>query len=306
VPSLDDDELRAATFAYLDSLMPLHGGQVWGEDLKAFTFKGQRLSLLQHMRGIRVISGLAAALTIRTTFRANPETQPYADSEGPDGYFRYKWRGTDPSAFDNMALREAMRSERPLAWFFGVAPNWFIPVYPIWLVDEEPSQHQFVVAFDRAMREQWSGSGLLEHPVDLALRRQYAEATVKRRLHQPVFRRRVLSAYGSQCAVCHLRHDELLDAAHIKEDADGGQPVVPNGLAMCAIHHRAFDSDVLGITPSCQIRIRADILVEKDGPTLRYALQGLHKSNLHVPVRKTAHPNAELLEDRYERFLAAG
>jgi predicted restriction endonuclease len=68
------------------------------------------------------------------------------------------------------------------------------------------------------------------HPADLALRRQYAQATVRRRLHQPVFRERVLLAYSLQCALCGLRHPELLDAAHIKEDSEGGQPVVPNGV----------------------------------------------------------------------------
>jgi len=301
----NDDRLRAAAFAYLDRIAPTHGGQVWGEDLKRFEFEGAKVSLLQHMKGIRVVSGLPAALTIRTTFKVNPADQPYADAEGPDGYYRYKWRGTDPHAFDNVALREALRLGKPLAWFFGVAPNWFIPLYPIWLVEEEPSEHQFVVAFDDAMREQWAGPDLLEHPVDLALRRQYAEVTVKQRLHQPIFRRRVLAAYKSQCAVCHLRHDELLDAAHIKEDSDGGLPVVPNGLAMCAIHHRAFDGNVLGITPRYEVRIRPDVLKEQDGPTLRYALQGLHKAQLVVPSVKAAHPNPDLLEERYERFLAA-
>jgi putative restriction endonuclease len=42
---------------------------------------------------------------------------------------------------------------------------------------------------------------------------------------------------------------------------------VPNGMAMCAIHHRAFDSNVLGITPKYQIRIRPDVL--ENGTDLR-------------------------------------
>jgi hypothetical protein len=99
-----DDELRASAFAYLDALTRSKD-VVSQEELMAFEFKGQRVSLFQHMRGIRVIAGLPAALTIRTTYRRNPKDLPYADEEGVDGYYRYKWQGTDPDARDNQGLR---------------------------------------------------------------------------------------------------------------------------------------------------------------------------------------------------------
>ena len=52
-----------------------------------------------------------------------------------------------------------------------------------------------------------------------------------RRLHQATFRERVLHAYRTSCAICRLRHRELLDAAHILPDGHPrGEPVVPNGL----------------------------------------------------------------------------
>lgn len=47
---------------------------------------------------------------------------------------------------------------------------------------------------------------------------------------------RVLAAYREQCAMCSLRHAELLDAAHIIADVDlEGEPIVPNGeiFAFC-------------------------------------------------------------------------
>ena len=184
-----DEKLRAAMFAYLDALRSRHE-VVTQDQLMRFEFMGKRVSLLQHMRGIRVISGMPAALTIRTTYRADPGDLPYADEEGEDGYFRYKWQGVDPDAYDNRALRTTMVEGRPLAWFVGVAPAQFVPVYPVWLIDEEPSQHRFVVAFDALMRDEYLPQ-TFDHPVDLAARREYAMATVRRRLHQPVFRRRV-------------------------------------------------------------------------------------------------------------------
>lgn len=300
-----DDTIRAAAFAYLDALLTKHGGRLSYRDLESFEFSGQRISLIQRMRGIRVVAGLPAALSILTTYRARPEDRPYEDAEGLDGYLRYKWRGTDPDNYDNVALRTAMQLGKPLVWFFGVAPGTYVPVYPVWLVGEERAQHQFVVAADAEMKGQWLNPEI-NHPVDIALRRQYAHATVKLRLHQRVFRERVLIAYRSQCTLCRLRHPELLDAAHIKEDSEGGEPVVTNGLAMCAIHHRAFDADVLGIRPDYAVEVRQDVREEKDGPTLLHALQGMHHRTLTLPRSRRAWPNTELLEERFERFLLAG
>lgn len=299
-----DDRLRVAAFAYLNSLRAQFGDRLTSQQLAAFEFEGKPLSLLQHMRGIRTVSGLEAALSIRTTYAARPEDRPYEDGEGPDGYLRYKWRGTDADAFDNVALRRAMELSRPLMYFMGIGPGQFVALYPIWLVGEESGQHQFVVAIDETMREQWQDAVFL-HPADQALRREYAERTVRARLHQRAFRERVLLAYGTQCALCRLRHVELLDAAHIKEDSDGGEPVVPNGVAMCAIHHRAFDAQVLGIRPDYIVEIRSDVLEESDGPTLRHAFQGLHLESLVVPRRQAAQPDRELLEERFDSFRRA-
>ena len=129
---------------------------------------------------------------------------------------------------------------------------------PVLLLDEEPNERQFVLGFDGLMQEQWNLGGLtMMAPGDRALRREYAIVTTRKRLHQPVFRQQVLGAYRSQCAVCSLRHVELLEAAHIKEDNLGGEPVVPNGVSMCVLHHRAFDKDVIGIRPGLHRRVRS-------------------------------------------------
>lgn len=301
----EDDELRAAAFAFLSDLISKTGGFVTRQHLREFEFRGQRISLEQHMRGIRVVEGHEAALSILTTYRARPEDRPYEDDVGGDGYPRYKWQGSDPKAADNRAVRDAIRLQKPLAWFFGVAPGLYEAVFPVWIVDEEPDQHQFVVAVEEGMRTAWQPAVLLSQ-ADLVRRREYALSIVRRRLHQPDFRRRVLAAYGSQCALCRLRHPELLDAAHIKEDSEGGQPVVTNGVAMCAIHHRAFDSLVLGIRPDYVIEVRRDVRDERDGPTLQHALQSLHGGGLVLPRQQPHWPDRELLEARFERFRQAG
>jgi putative restriction endonuclease len=126
-----DDRLRSAAFAYLDSLTTATGGVVSYKDLEAFEFDGRRIALIQRMRGIRKVAGHEAALSILTTYAARPQDRPYDDGIGPDGYQRYKWRGTDDAAYagyDNVALRRAMELSKPLIWFLGISTGLYMPV----------------------------------------------------------------------------------------------------------------------------------------------------------------------------------
>jgi putative restriction endonuclease len=75
----------------------------------------------------------------------------------------------------------------------------------------------------------------------------------------------VLRAYQQCCAICRLRHDELLEAAHILPDGHPlGEPVIPNGLALCKLHHAAFDAYIIGVTPDLEATVRLDVLQEID------------------------------------------
>ncbi len=96
----------------------------------------------------------------------------------------------------------------PLIYLYGVTPGRYMPVWPVYIVRDHPAELSFSVAVD---------------------------ALTQRRLHRQGFRERVLRAYQEQCAICRLRHDELLDAAHILPDGHPkGEPIVPNALALCA------------------------------------------------------------------------
>lgn len=302
---MDADEydtfVRSAAFAFLDQIVIRRGGALRFEDLATFRFGDERIPLMDRQRGIRKPRQLNAALSFRTVHTARPQDRPYDDTEGLDGFLRYKWRGSDPDHPENVALRLACVRRLPLIWFRGVAPGLYLPIYPVWLADEEPFAQQFVVALDDDELHRWDRADVLGTD---ALRR-YAERVTQARLHQPLFRERVLHAYGSACSLCHLRHRELLEAAHILADSDGGEPVVPNGIAMCALHHRAFDHSILGIIPNYRVEVRADILLEEDGPTLRHALQAVHGQFLALPRQRAARPDPQLLEHRYERFQAA-
>ena len=136
-------------------------------------------------------------------------------------------------------------------------------------------------------------------PLLFEARRGYATRAVN-------FRELVVGAYRERCSVCRLHHVELLDAAHILPDRDErGRPEVPNGLALCKIHHAAFDASILGISADYRIAIRRDVLEEVDGPMLLHGLQEMNKKSILVPASSRLKPNKEYLGERFERFRAA-
>lgn len=138
-------------------------------------------------------------------------------------------------------------------------------------------------------------------------RHAYLTATVKVRLFQRAFREKVLDAYRSQCAFCRLKHRELLDAAHIIPDnMPESTSKIENGISLCKLHHSAYDSFILGVTPDYIIQVREDILEEEDGPVLQHGLKGLHQTKLILPNSRSQWPSREALEWRYGRFAKAG
>lgn len=236
---------------------------------------------------------------------------PYEDSFGPDHLLRYRYRGTDPNHRDNQGLRTVMARGLPLVYFHGIAAGRYMATWPAFIVcdNPDPVAPTFSVAVDDKghlgiAAEKSADSGTVSEADDNA-RRQYITSTVRFRLHQRAFRERVLEAYNRQCAFCRLRHEELLDAAHIIPDANpGGEPVIRNGLALCSLHHAAFDKLFVGVRPDYVIEVRPDVLREGDGPTLRHAIQGLHGSRIQLPRRLEHHPDPALLSFRYDQFRA--
>jgi len=168
-----------------------------------------------------------------------------------------------------------------------------------YVVSDDTVRKQFVIALDESLR-------FLRDPLHPSpAERRYAERVVRQRLHQPEFRARVIRAYETRCAVCRLHHGELLDAAHIQADALGGAPVVANGLAMCKIHHAAYDEDFLSVDPDYVIHIKLALLEEHDGPMLRHGLQEVHGRRIEVPRLVGERPDPALLDGRHRAFLAS-
>jgi putative restriction endonuclease len=296
-----DNELRAAAFAFVQRLRDRYGGRIPRQELMAgVMLRGQRVPIWNYQKGIFKPAFLGrdgAALSIQTS-----ADSPYADVHDADaGHFIYKYRGDNPNHADNAALRTAMRERRPLLYLVAVDPGVYDAILPVYVSGDEPAHLQFMLVADQV-----AGVAADEASAMTALRREYVTRSVMQRLHQAQFRRLVLRAYRERCAICNLRHADLLDAAHILGDRHRlGEPVVTNGLGLCKIHHSAFDANILGIDPDAQVHIREEILEEVDGPMLKHGLQEVHGTRLLLPRREEHRPNRDFLAQRFAEFEAA-
>jgi putative restriction endonuclease len=294
----DDLAVRLAAFRWLEEQTRIHGEVLpWSLLSNGFVLDGSRVPLVS-MQGIFKPRVCRLPLTIRTAVEG-----PYSDSFGPSGLLLYKYRGSDPSHHDNEGLRQARKRSVPLIYLHGHLEGRYHAIWPVFVVGDSPETLTFTVAADQ-------DEARLVAPADLAyedpeIRRRYVTATVRRRLHQQGFRERVLNAYSDRCALCRLRHRELLDASHIAPDASpDGEPVVSNGLALCKLHHAAFDLFILTVDPDYRVRIRRDVLTEVDGPMLKHGLQDMDGQRIEVPRRAVHQPSRDLLAQRLEAFLA--
>jgi putative restriction endonuclease len=104
--------------------------------------------------------------------------------------------------------------------------------------------------------------------------RQWAIAETRRALRALDFSDRVLSAYEHRCAMCAVQL-RLLDGAHILPVPEpGSTDETANGIALCALHHRAYDRSLITFDP--------DYLIHVNDARVRE----LHVANLHGGIRE--------------------
>lgn len=295
-----DDDVRTSCRASLDVLCATFGEDVpyrGGLD-QGFAFRGRRVPFLSPQKGIFRAAAQRgpAALSINTS----SNNTLYADEEVDDG-FRYAYRAGSIDQPDNRALRAAFVLAVPLVYFRATGPGWYEPLYPAFVIEDDPVSKSVLVSPGQRI-------GPIDEqelvPFEDPLERRYAVRQERVRLHQAAFRRRVLVAYRSSCAICRLRELRLLDAAHIVGDAQpSGEPVVSNGLSLCSIHHRAFDKNLVGISPDYEVHVSPHLLEDEDGPMLEL-LKTFHHKPIVVPTRLTWRPDREQLAVRFERFTS--
>lgn len=136
-------------------------------------------------------------------------------------------------------------------------------------------------------------------PTTETVDRKYTEAARPQR--DPKFLQTVREAYNERCAVCEIRRETPdgrpeVEAAHIKSVSDGGPDTLENGVALCRLHHWAFDNGWLAVDDEYRVLVRE--VPDKDGYTefVEYA-----DKSLHIPDDPDAQPSLSFVRDHREK-----
>lgn len=249
--------------------------------------------LVDRRKGIWNPSWLLATLSVVTVLDG-----PYADKEIADGLWEYRYRAGG-SEGDNRKLQRAADLEVDVIYFHEETPGHYRPHYPMRIIQNDPIEQRVLLARKDLEKIDWTND---DASVTSSLR-SWATREVKIRRHQRKFRELVLDAYETRCAVCELPLATLLDAAHIDPDSSTeGEPLVENGLALCKLHHYAYDSNVIGITAGRRIHVAPSVLRMAGSTTLEDGLKSFHRRQLFVPAMASLQPAQPRLARRWQEF----
>ena len=301
-----DRRIRAAAFAAIEKLSQQWGGQIpWGAIREGFQTGGDTVLFANRAKGIFKPRQMSAALSIKTTVPRSGRSLWYRDQgfdaarlDGATGLLRYDLaRGgrEDPT---NRALRIAMQRGAPLIYFIGISPATYQPIFPVWVeAFRQEEGHVLLATADFAVAEVVSPAAAVRESIEAS----YSLTTTRTRNHQAWFSARTKAAYRWRCAFSGLPVRELLVGAHIVPDAEGGPPSVQNGICMSALHHVAFDSQLIGVDPDYRVHVAAPLREQQDGDLLA-TIKGIDGTRLRLPRAREDWPDRGFLERRFEHF----
>jgi len=309
---LDDPDLpiRRAAFRAVKALTEQHGPVLpWDAIAEGFEFEGRRIFLATRARGIfRPKEMVGGALSLKTTIPRVGREARYQDlAERNVGHIGYCFQGDDPANHSNRLLDWCCRNDSPIIYFLGIDEGRYAPMWPVFIEDMDVAglRARLVQGDPAAMH---CDESQVRDGRAVRIERHYRTIEAKARLHQAAFSALVLRAYDERCAICNLPKVRMLvEAAHIVPDHDEqGRPEVPNGLALCGLHHAAFDANLIGIRPDHVIEISPRLLREHDGPVLEYGIKQFDKREIRPPRKTSDLPGKEYLEWRWDKFKKAG
>ena len=130
------------------------------------------------------------------------------------------------------------------------------------------------------------------------------ETIVKIRVNQSFFRSAVMTSYDNKCCVSGVGNTELLEACHIVSWADDSHNRTnpENGLCLNTLFHRAYDKNLMAITPDYEIIISDRFMEKVEEPTFEKYLKEINGRKINMPTR--FYPQREFLDIHYQKFLA--
>jgi putative restriction endonuclease len=128
---------------------------------------------------------------------------------------------------------------------------------------------------------------------------------VKRRINQCFFRDTVLSSYENRCCITGINNTKLLHACHIvgwsEDEENRTNPL--NGLCLNALFHKAYDENLIGISPDYEIFVSDEFFGAKlnnvDSSTKEYVRR---YNNRKLIMPKRFFPDRDLLAIHFENY----
>lgn len=129
------------------------------------------------------------------------------------------------------------------------------------------------------------------------------EVLVKQRVNQVFFRRAILAAYNYQCCISGLSVIELLDSCHIvgwsQDESNRTNPA--NGLCLNTLFHKAYDKNLLGITPDYEIKI-SEKMQELAATDAGIAQMFIPYNSRKMIMPEKFQPDRNLLDLKFQQF----
>jgi len=298
-PELLDAEVRIAAFDWLHRMVD-ELGDVLPRPLllEGFGFRGARVPLV----GPPASSSRSSCLASRSP--SPPLRRAVRRRLRPGRLLAYRYRGTDPPT----GQRRAARGDAPadaLIYCHGIVPGRYLVTWPVF-VSGRSDGADLLRGGGRARLADRAALDSCERPGPPRGRDTRASTS------RPRSGSGCTSApFASGCCSLSRRLRPLPPApprvarrgAHHPRLRAGREPVVTNGIALCALHHAAFDKLLIGVRPDYVVAVRTAILEEIDGPMLQ------HGSRPARAPARAAHdtrlrPDPDLLARRWERFKA--
>jgi putative restriction endonuclease len=128
------------------------------------------------------------------------------------------------------------------------------------------------------------------------------ERLIKQRVNQSQFRKIVLTNFNNQCCITGIKMLELIVASHIAPwSKDKGNRLSPqNGLALNALHDKAFDRHLITITEDLKIKISPKFYTHKDVLSIKQNFIDYDGQSLLPP--KKFYPDVEFLRMHNDKF----
>ncbi len=298
----DDSKILSAAFRQIKALELLYEDSIpWGAIKEGFVYSGDKVLLANQVQGIfkpRIM--IRGPMSIKTTIPKGNRENIYNDQLTSGGYYRYSLEEGDPHGERNVLLWQALNDKSPFIYFHAVAPAIYKALWPCFVGKILPNEGYAEITIGKASLE---NEQIQRYNLPDEIESKYIVRETVVRLHQASFREAVLNAYHQRCAITGLPVPKLLEAAHIIADREvGDMQTVSNGIALSRLHHRAYDTNLIGIDPDYKVHVSQELRIDDGGPLLKSGILDYDGRELIVPKEKKLQPNRDYLARRFETF----